>query len=81
MGGLHLPGGSFKYERVSERFEDAMLLALKVEKGTASRGTRHFLEAVKGKDTVRPLLEGTRPCQHLDSSPEIPILGFGPPEL
>ena len=51
-----------------ERFEDATLLALKMEEGVLSQGMQVPLEAKKGKETDSPLRtpKGIQLCQHTD---------------
>lgn len=52
-------------------FEDAILLALKMEEGVMCQGMEQPLEAEKGQEIDSPLepSEGPQPCQQLYLSP------------
>lgn len=67
-----------------ERWEEATLLALKMDKGAASQGCRRPLEAAEGKTTTDSSLEspeGTQPCQRVGFSSVKSVLDFRPLEL
>lgn len=59
----------------SERFGDARLLALKIEKEATSQGVQMPLKAGKDKEinSPREYLERFWPCQHFDFRPVRPI--------
>lgn len=54
-------------ERERERFEDAILLALKMQQKVMSKGMQAVSEAGEGKGTVAPRerSEGMKPHSHL----------------
>lgn len=66
----------WKQKPKRERLEDAVLLALKMEKGAVSQGVQVPLEAGKGKNpnSILEPPEGTQSCKHLDSNPVRTIL-------
>ena len=66
-----------------ERFEDAPLTALKMEKRPHAKELRQPPGGGKGEEREAHLLspEGRQPCQDLDVSPGIPSLDFQHVEL
>ena len=72
-------GGSW----VRDRFEDALLLILKMEKWAANQGMKEASRNWKKSGSVFPPepLEGMQPSLNLDFSPGRSIWNFWPPEL
>lgn len=76
--GRWIPKGPYKYrseEEGAERFGNARLLALKIEKEATSQGVQMPLKAGKDKEINSPqeYLERFWPCQHFDFRPVRPI--------
>ena len=69
--------------RGRERFEDAPLMALKMEKRPQAKELGQPRGGGKGEETESHLLspEGRQPYQYLDVSPGMPSLAFQHVEL